>query len=66
MRQHAAEHTAMYWLLLATHPDGCFEPSYERVVKYRKEIKALLAFSIDFGLFLARLIRGGVGGEPGI
>jgi hypothetical protein len=42
MRQHAAEHTAMYWLLLITHPDGCFEPSYERVVKYRREINAAL------------------------
>ena len=38
MRQHAAEH--MYWLLLITHPDGCFEPNYERVVKYRREINA--------------------------
>ena len=37
-----------------------------RLLIFGKQLSALLAFSIDFGLVLARLIRGGVGGEPGI
>jgi hypothetical protein len=40
MRQHAAEHN--YWLLLATHPDGSFESSYEPVVKYCEKINEAL------------------------